>query len=187
MYAKIKERLIQYWESLNSRERLLVAFLASFLLIFFFIQFGILNNRNRIQSANKEITLLREQIKSLNTLYPKYNGLRLRKQSLKNSSSQRKENEDNILSNLESFAEKSGLRSAVRYMRPSSLNLENNLLKRTVEVKLEAVPIHQVLEFLYNVEYGNRDYFIDSFRVKETFNKTSYYDITIRISSIGKK
>lgn len=182
IFKRIEEKTKHIWQGLKPRERFLVASTLSLFFAFVIIQWGILAPLKTMQQADKRNQQLRQDFVTLNELYPKFKQRQKRKPE---ATSSQASNKESLLALIEQKSLNINLKDRVRYMRPSSTPIEGKYEKKSVELKIEQILIRQIIQFIYTLE-REQGIFVESFLLRDAYNKPGYYDLTIRISRLEK-
>jgi hypothetical protein len=95
-----------------------------------------------------------------------------------------------LLSYLEGISREVGIANKIQYVKPLSFPEEPGSLKREgMEVKLEDIDIHELVEYLYKIEYSGKLLKIQRIKVQRVVERdaTSSLRVIIQVHTFSKK
>ncbi|MGI6395008.1 MAG: type II secretion system protein GspM [bacterium] len=176
----MKEQVFETLSNLSERERTILTFLVTFLMVFifgtvwFFMDSSIENKKAAI--ADKEVMI--QKMVSMKTLYQK---AQRRNEAMKNSISS---SNVNLNSDISTVRESTGVSiSTLKELKPRK---KGDVSIERIELSFRNVPLEQVMAFLYGIENRSRYVFIDSISIKKRFNLQNY-DVSVVIATLKKE
>jgi hypothetical protein len=95
-----------------------------------------------------------------------------------------------LLSFLEGISREVGIANKIQYVKPLTFPEEPGSLKKEgMEVKLEDMDIHELVEYLYKIEYSGKLLKIQRIKVQRVSGKddTSSLRVTIQVHTFSRK
>jgi hypothetical protein len=171
---------------LNKREKYYVAAAMGFIILFALMQlivFPLLEKRTRLK---RTVEANANRIQQLHTLKTEYNLLREQATRAQQRLSKR-EAGFSLFSFLDGLVGKNGLKDKINYMKPSSSDGPNSQLKiSTVEMKLQAITLEQLTQYLYDVENSMKSALIKRISISETSKQEGLLDIVLQVETLEK-
>jgi len=142
--------------NLQQREKLAIAAVVVVLLVFLVFQLLIYPTIDRRDRLRKEIVDKTEALLKIQEMKTEYQGLSSNSVDM-DARLKRRPKTFRLFSFIDQLAGKSGIKSNIIYMKPSSANIKNSSYTlSTVEMKMNALTMEQLAAFLYGVEdYNN--------------------------------
>ncbi len=169
-------------KNISSREKTLAAGVVFLLVVFLVYQFvfvpllatrqGLRYERTELENQLGNIKVLAERYVSENK---NYNEL---VQSLKN-----KQNVS-VLTYLENESQNAGIRDNIEYVRPRGDQKKDDVRLASVEIKIDAIPLQDLLHFLANIEQHRDGLIITYLRLKPFFKDREKIDVFVRITDV---
>jgi general secretion pathway protein M len=137
---------------LNKREKVMIYVAAGFIGLFLIFQFGVfplVDKRERLQRALETKT---RAIAEIETLAAEFNNIKNQSDSARKRIAKEKTG-FTLFSFLDRVAGQTRLKDRIAYMKPSTATPKNSPFKiSTVEMKLQAITLEQLVAYLYKVE-----------------------------------
>jgi len=150
--------------------------LASFLLLELLV-FPFFDTMQRVQRGVKVKEAALAEIAQLSSEYQRYqSGSRNLRQSL----AQRKGG-FSLFSFLDKAAGDVGIKEYIKYMKPSTSTGPGQYKESLVEMKLEAIALSQLVDYLYKIEAPENLVTIKRISIKETKGKSGYLDTILQV------
>jgi len=99
-------------------------------------------------------------------------------QSLKNKQ------DVSVLTYLENESQNAGIRDNIEYVRPRGDQKKDGVRLASVEIKIDAIPMRDLLLFLANVEQHRDGLIITYLRLKPFFKDREKVDVFVRITDV---
>ena len=168
---------------LNKREKLMIYVAAGFIgifLIFQFMVFPLIDKRERLQRALLANSRAATEIQ---TLAAEYNNIKKQSDSARKRVSEKKTG-FTLFSFLDRVAGKTRLKDRIAYMKPSTATPKNSPFKiSTVEMKLQAITLEQLVSYLYKVETSENAIHIKRISIVKTGKNKSLITAVMEIES----
>lgn len=170
---------------LTPRDKKFLTIGGIFVLLFLFLQLGLfplLDKRTRLRegieariNAEQEMQKLQEQYRQLhakaNTLLDKLAG---------------RQNDFSLFAYLEKMAASSDIKQNIGYMRPSETADEGPFKEIMVEMKLQAVSLKQLVDFLSQVESPDKVIAIQRISIQENKKEEATLDVIVQVVSLDR-
>lgn len=171
--------------SLNRREKIVVAGAAVFLTVFLLFQLLIsplLHRKERLSLVISSKLSALEEIQALEIEYRSLQG----RSDLAKASLDRRSKDFSLFSFLDGLNGEVDIRGNVPNMKPStSLQKDTNLKVSTVELKLQAVTLEQLVQYLYKIEYSGNNLSVRRMTISETENQAGYIDVQLQVETVA--
>jgi type II secretory pathway component PulM len=167
-------------ERLTGRDKLLIAGAGTILVVFLVFQLvyvPLIRSRVSYQSRARE---LEERLKTMNLLAETYTKDRARYQAIAGALSQKAG--ASVLTYLEEEARRAGIRDSIEYVKPMDTRREESLLKATVEMKIDAVGLADLVRFLSGAQAGRQGLTVTYLRLKPFFKDRTKADAIVRLT-----
>lgn len=89
-----------------------------------------------------------------------------------------------VLTYLENQSAGAGIRDNIEYIRPGGSKNENGVIKTSVEMKIDAISVRSLLEFLTSLEKNRKGLIISYLRLKPFFKDREKMDVIVGITDI---
>jgi len=165
----MKEKLINQLSGLSERERTILTFLVTFLLMFLFFVTGYLMELS-IDSAKSTIVEQEKVLHKMLSMKKVYKKAQMRSENMKNSIDA---GEVNLNSDISTIKDSVGVE--IRSLKELKPRKKGEILIERTEINMSNVTLENALAFLYGIENKSRYVFIDSLSIKNRNNKQSYY------------
>jgi general secretion pathway protein M len=169
-------------KSLNPRERLIVS-AGAVVLLLILVWFALLNPYFTAMS-NLDRRIAAQQ-RNLGKVQQMQQQLQQLKQQLATANSRRQGNKP-LFSQVERFAEQTGVREQLLSMRPQPATMQGDFRQQLVEIRLEKLSLGQLVKLLHMIEYRSGGVQVKSLRVKPRFDNRSELDVNMVLMSLGK-
>ena len=88
---------------------------------------------------------------------------------------------------LDKQAEAAKVKKQIKYMKPSTLERENELRETMVEMKLQQIGIADLVAFLLLIESEKDVVFVRRLSLQESGNEPGFLDVIIQVVTFEKK
>jgi hypothetical protein len=169
--------------NLSPREKILlysVGVLAFILLIYMVAFVPLLNARKQYEFESKQ---LEGQFSELKSIAEKYIAYKQNHDELRSMLNRKKSL--SVLTYLENVSESSGIRDNIEYIKPKGNETKEGITKDLVEIKIDAIEIPGLIQFLYNIEDNRKGLVISYLRLKPFFKEKGKADAIIGITDIS--
>ncbi|UCB44279.1 MAG: type II secretion system protein M [Spirochaetota bacterium] len=89
-----------------------------------------------------------------------------------------------VLTFLENIAEDVGIRENIEYIKPRGSETKDGITRTTVELKIDAISIVDLMRFLYRIEEDRRGVTVSYLRLKPYFKNREKSDVIFRITDV---
>ena len=169
-------------KNLSNREKTLI-YGASLLILFFLIYqivfVPLLSSRREYES---EIRLLESRFSELKSIAGKYESEKEAYAQLKNILNRKKT--ISVLTYLENISQNAGIRQNIEYIKPRSNETRDGITRVQVEMKIDAIPVQNLLQFLYEIEESRNGLIVSYLRLKPFFKEKGKVDAVVSITDI---
>lgn len=192
---KISFSYQQYLEKLNEktgysnlqpRERLLVAgaiVIIFFLVIFHFILNPMLETRKNLTLA---VDRKKQELLDMKIMSQDYLSLKTKAGGVRDRLTRRQAG-FSLFSFLDRQATKTGVKGQVKYMKPSTIVVDDSLNESVVEIKLEQVTLRQLVDFLKVIEPQEYVVEVKRLSVQESGKEKKYLDAVLQVMTFVLK
>jgi general secretion pathway protein M len=162
------------------REKYFISVAAAFIGIFCLFQFLIspfFEARRRIQRG---VSAKEDGLREIIRLSSEYNRYRRSTQGIQQIIAKRRKG-FTLFSFLENKAGDAGIKTYIKYMKPSTSKGTGPYQESLVEMKLEEIILHQLIDYLYRIESPDNVVSIKRISIKENKKKSGRLDATLQI------
>ncbi|MCF6179395.1 MAG: hypothetical protein L3J63_08415 [Geopsychrobacter sp.] len=141
--------------------------------------------QQNLQRLDRKITAARKERVQLKKSLQEYRQLenRLRRIKQKNPNAPR----TNLISTVENASQQISARSQLIYVRPQPDKIRDDLVEEGVEIKLEKLKLHQLVELLYQFENNNQHIKVSQLRIRTRFDNPQQLDTSIILSRFNEE
>ncbi|WP_020675241.1 hypothetical protein [Geopsychrobacter electrodiphilus] len=132
----------------------------------------------KIASARNELTELGKTLQEYRQLENQLHKMRPQKSNSTNT---------NLISTVENATEQVGARSLLIYVRPQPDKARDDLIEEGVEIKLEKMKLHQLVELLYQFDNTGQKLNVSQLRIRTRFDNPEQLDTSIILSQFKEK
>jgi hypothetical protein len=165
----MKEKLLNQLSGLSERERTILTFLATFLMLMLFIVTWYLMELS-IDSAKSTIVEQEKVLQKMISMKMVYKKAQVRNDKMKSSIDG---SSVNLNSDISTVKESVGV--DIRSLKELKPRVKSGIIIERTEINMSNVTLESALAFLYGIENKSRYIFIDSLSIKNKYNKKSYY------------
>jgi len=130
------------------------------------------SQRIELESSIGSGERLAERYLSVKNSYERFRARLERKKSL------------SVLTYLENEAQRAGVRERIEYIRPRGSETRNGIVTSTVEMKIDAIGVRDLLLFLTNVETQRDGLLVSYLRVKPFYQEREKVDVIVRVTDV---
>jgi len=170
---------------ISQRDRLFLLAGGTFVVIFAVMQFMVLpllDNRERLK---KGITAREKALVEMKELQARYRDLHSKADTLVGKLADRSEG-FSLFSFLEQNAAKTDIKKNIAYMKPSEMSDEGPFKEVYVEMKLQAVTLTQLVDFLKLVESPENIVALKRISIQENKQEKATLDVILQVVSLDK-
>lgn len=182
----MREMILQRWNALSSRERLLVMGGGVVTAASLYFVLGIDPLLSRLEMLDQQQLRKQRAIRELAELGAEHASLQARLNQMEARFAGGKAN-FSLLSFLEEAAAQSKIRDRIAAMQPQVVAPALGYKEAQVEVRLDGVPMPSLLGFLNSLESSPRLLYIKRVQMKARYDAPEYLDATIRVSTFEKE
>lgn len=139
----------------------------------------------RLDRFQRKIEAARTELTQLSISLREYRELEGRLQKLKPQGGAAPQR--NLISTVEDATEQIAARSQLIYVRPQADKTREDLIEEGVEIKLEKLQLHQLVELLYRFEQNAQMLRVAQLRVRTRFDNPEQLDTSITLSRFREK
>ena len=176
---------MNFWRSLQPRERLFLGGAGATLVLFLIFKIAIDPLFKHSADLERQIVTARRQLTELRILQQEYQRQKNVVDSI-NSQLKRQQNFA-IFSRLEEFAGQTGIRNKILYMKPTVSTPSEVYNEESVEIKMEGVTLEQLVRYLHQVENSPQLLKIKRLEIKPRFDNRQILTATFRVSAFTLK
>jgi len=169
-------------KNLSNREKILIygAFLIIVLFLIYQIVFvPLLNSRRDFES---ERSLLESRFYELKSIAERYESDQETYNKLKKMLDSKKAL--SVLTYLENISEWTGIRDNIEYIKPRGIETKEGISKDMVEIKINAIPVQNLIHFLYQIEKNRSGLIVSYLRLKPFFKEKGKADVIVGITDV---
>jgi hypothetical protein len=170
-------------KNLSNREKMLIYGAAFFVLILFIYQLVFVPLLNARREYESEIRLLEARFSELKTVAGRYESEKDAYDKLKRVLDRKKAL--SVLTYLENISQRAGVRENIEYIRPKGGTSRNGILQSQVEMKIDAIPVQNLLQFLYEIEENRNGLIVSYLRLKPFFKEKGKVDAIVSITDFA--
>jgi len=142
------------------------------------------SHQQQLERFDRKIESARNELMQLNVSLQEYLQLELQLQKLK---PKRSSTQNNLISTVENATEKVSARSQLSYVRPQPDKTRDDLTEEGVEIKLEKLQLHQLVELLYQFDQSDQVLKVSQLRVRTRFDNPEQLDTLMTLSRFREK
>mgnify|MGYP005631409261 CR=1 FL=1 len=142
-----------------------------------FLIFPFFEARNRLQRG---VSAKEDGLKEIVRLSSEYNRYRRSSQGIKRVIAQRRKG-FTLFSFLENRAGDAGIKTYIKYMKPSISTGAGPYKESQIEMKLEEITLRQLVDYLYRIESPDNVVSIKRISIKENKKKSGRLDAILQI------
>jgi general secretion pathway protein M len=142
------------------------------------------SHQQRLTQLDRKIESARGELNELGETLQTYRPLENQIQKMKPKSSN---NTDNLISAVENAAQQVEARSQLIYVRPQPDKTQGDLVEEGVEIKLEKLKLHQLIELLYQFNKTDQRLKVAQLRIRTRFDNPEQLDTSIILSRFKEK
>lgn len=168
------------YASLQQREKILVATSVLVLLIIVLFQFilePLLESRKQLQAI---VGRKQQELVEIKVMSREYLDLKSQAGGVKDRMSKRSPN-FSLFSFLDKQATKTKVKGQVKYMKPSSIDVDDLLQESIVEIKLHKITLRQLVNFLEVIEPEEHVVFVRRLSIQESGKEKGYLDAVLQV------
>jgi len=170
---------------LNKREKIAVSIGGLSLLLFIVLQFIVFPLADKRAKLVKGVALREKEVVEMRIMQERYRELSKQSGSLTSLLAQRDAG-FSLFSFLEKNAADSQVKEHIAYMKPSE-SPKNELFKQSlVEMKLQAISLKQLVDFLKKTESTENLVGIDKITIQENSKESATLDVTLKMVSVDQ-
>lgn len=170
---------------ITPRDRIVLTVGSLFLLLFLVLQFGLfplMDNRDRLKRG---IATREKALGEMNELQAEYRQLHSKANTLLDQLAGR-QNGFSLFSFLEQMAAKSDVKKSITYMKPSETPDEGPFKEILVEMKLQAISLQQLVDFLNLIESPENVVAVKRISVQENKKESGTMDVIVQVVSLDR-
>jgi predicted negative regulator of RcsB-dependent stress response len=142
------------------------------------------SHQQRLKRFERKVESALNELTQLNVSLLEYQDLEQQLQALKSGSSA---TQRNLIATVEDATERVSARSQLIYVRPQPDKTREDLIEEGVEIKLEKLELHQLVELLYQFDQSGQKLKVSQLRVRTRFDNPEQLDTSITLSRFREK
>lgn len=162
------------------REKYFVSAAAVFIGIFFLFQFLIFPFFEARRRVQRGVRAKEDGLREIIQLSSEYNRYRRSNQGIQQIIAKRRKG-FTLFSFLENKAGDAGIKTYIKYMKPSTSKGVGPYQESLVEMKLEEIILHQLIDYLYRIESPDDVVSIKRISIEENKKKSGRLDAILQI------
>ncbi len=135
------------------------------------------SHQQRLDRLDRKIESTRNELTQFNISLQDYLELELQIKKLSSGTTQQ-----NLISSVEDATEQISARSQLSYVRPQPDKIRDGLTEEGVEIKLEKLQLHQLVELLYQFDQSDQILKVSQLRIRTRFDNSEQLDTSITLS-----
>jgi general secretion pathway protein M len=165
---------------LARREKYFVSGAAVFVGVFLLLELLVFPLSERMRRVQRGVEAKEDALKEIKVLSSEYQGYRRGSQGLRQALANRKGG-FTLFSFLETAAGDAGVKAYIKYMKPSTSSGPGSYKESLVEMKLEAISLSQLVDYLHKIEAPENLVMVKRISIKETKGKSGYLDTILQV------
>ncbi len=165
---------------LARREKYFVSAAVFSAAVFLLLQFLVFPWFETMKRIRRGVEAKEDALKQMIRLSSEYQSYRRGSQDVRQAIASRK-GEFTLFSFLEKAAGDAGVKAYIKYMKPSTSTGPGSYKESLVEMKLEAISLSQLLDYLYKIEAPENLVNVKRISIKETKGKSGYLDTILQV------
>lgn len=170
------------FRNISNREKILIYCAAALLILFALYQVLFVPLLNSRRELELERELLESRFNKLKTLAAQYQEQQEAYENVKRMLDRKKSL--SVLTYLEDVSEAVGIRDNIEYIRPKGRESQDGVAKEIVEIKIDAIPMRNLLQFLYEIENKRQGLIVSYLRLKPFFKEKGKADVILSITDV---
>jgi len=162
------------------REKYFISAAAVFIGIFCLLQFLIFPFFEARRRVQRGVTAKEDGLREIVQLSSEYNRYRKSTQGIQQVIAKRRKG-FTLFSFLENKAGEAGIKTYIKYMKPSISKGAGPYQESLVEIKVEEITLHQLIDYLYRIESPDNVVSIKRISIKENKKKSGRLDAILQI------
>lgn len=171
--------------ALSKRDRRTLIIGIVVLLLFAVVQFVLFPLLDKRKRLSRTIAVREREVVEMQAMQQKYGQLHVRSNSLEKQLAERAQ-DFSLFSFLEKMATRSKVKDHIAFMKPSSVIGEGELRQIMVEMKLQAIGIQQLVDFLNQIESPVNVVTVKRLSIQENKKIPGTLDVLVQAISIAR-
>lgn len=167
-------------KNLSNREKSLIYGAAFFVMIFLIYQLVFAPLLSARREYETEIRLLETRFSELKNTAGRYKAETEAFENLKQMLDRKKSL--SVLTYLENISQRAGVRENIEYIRPKGSETKDGIARSQVEMKIDAIPVQNLLQFLFEIEENRIGLVVSYLRLKPFFKEKGKVDAIVSIT-----
>lgn len=169
---------------LGRREKLLVWLSICFIAIFFLLQFLVFPALEKKNFFEKGVKIKEAGLREILQLSEEYETYKKNTRGVRDILSRRDEG-FTLFSFLEKAAGEAGVKSHIKYMKPSASKGTGAFNESMVEMKLEGITLQQLVDYLYLVQSPENAVTVKRLSITESKEVSGYLNAILQVLTVG--
>ncbi|GAB6909451.1 General secretion pathway M protein [Desulfosarcina cetonica] len=169
---------------LNKREKISVAAAGSVIVLFVFLQFVVFPLLDKNTRLEQTILTREKELAEISLLQAQYRQTADKSKQMQDHLKSRRRG-FTLFSFLESLARRTGVKSQIAYMKPTSVPMKSsNYRLSTVEMKLQDITMAQLLAYLHGIETSRDMLSIKRLSISKGEQKTDLINTVLQVETL---
>lgn len=168
--------------TLSTREKILIICALFTLIAFLIYQIVFLPMLRTKEELQQQTIQLEHQFSTLKIMAEHYLADKSRYETVKGELEGKKSL--SVMTYLEDQSSSAGIRNNIEYIRPGVSKNENGVIKTSVEMKIDAISVRSLLEFLASLERNRKGLIVSYLRLKPFFKDREKIDVIVGITDV---
>jgi general secretion pathway protein M len=174
------------FKNMTKRERQAVFLAIVALILFFILQVLIFPYQDKKETLKRQVAQKTKDLEEMRVLKTQYENQN-KTADLAQINFDRREKDFTLFSFLDKLSGETGIKDHITYMKPSSSESKNGPYTISqVELKLKAVTLKQLTEYLYGVETSGNIMFVRRLTVDQSVKPEGYIDVVMQVETYEK-
>jgi general secretion pathway protein M len=167
---------------LARREKYFLSVAVFAIAVFSFLEFLVFPSFEARKRVQRGVEAKKDALREMIRLSSEYQSYRRGSRDV-NQTLARRKGGFTLFSFLEKAAGDAGVKAYIKYMKPSTSTGPGSYKESLVEMKLEAISLSQLLDYLYKIEAPEKLVSIKRISIKENKRKSSYLDTILQVTT----
>lgn len=168
---------------LAHRERIALYTGAAFLGLFLVLNLAVFPVLSSKEALERRVQTDRKQLQEMMALSAEYQAVKGDSGSMAQRLAARGSG-FNLFSVLEGVATQAGLKDNIKYIKPSSSQLEGEYTVSSVEMQFEQITMKQLFAYLHQIENPTYVIWVDRLFIRKHQKRSGHVDVTLQVSTL---
>ncbi|MBU4054291.1 MAG: type II secretion system protein M [Proteobacteria bacterium] len=174
-------------KNMTKRERYAVFLTGAFLCLFVMVQFIVFPYMDGKETLKRQVAQKTKDLEEMLVLKSRVEALN-QTTDLSRINFAGRDKDFTLFSFLDRLSGETGIKDHITYMKPSSSESKNGAYTISqVELKLKAITLKQLTEYLYGVETSRNIMFVKRLTLDKSVKPEGYVDVVMQVETYEKK